>query len=128
MLAVPEVGTIQCSYHIAAPEVINHYLEPSQQAVEKGQIDFFAQDMWSLGCLLVWLVVGDDPFIVTHEELALENENVWEVVHMKHNLWVSWMPNSRRLQPACMTHSVHRCILVETRVMLGNCTSQHASR
>ncbi|KAL3157150.1 hypothetical protein ABBQ38_001391 [Trebouxia sp. C0009 RCD-2024] len=81
---------IQSSPQFAAPEVINHYLDPSQQAVQQNQISFFAQDMWSLGCLLVWLLVGDDPFPVTIEELAAADMSLCEMLHVKQNLWAAY--------------------------------------
>ncbi|KAL3157152.1 Ribosomal protein S6 kinase alpha-5 [Trebouxia sp. C0009 RCD-2024] len=81
---------IQSSPQFAAPEVINHYLDPSQQAVQQNQISFFAQDMWSLGCILVWLLVGDDPFPVTIEELAAADMSLCEMLHVKQNLWAAY--------------------------------------
>ena len=89
MLAVPKIGNIQCSPGYAAPEVITHYVEPDSQAVKKKQIDFQAQDMWSLGCLLVWLMFSETPFAVRQEDAAKAKKNVFEMVHMKQNLWVS---------------------------------------
>ena len=92
MVAVPEIGDIQCTPTIAAPEVIKHYLGLSNQAIEEHQISCFAQDMWSLGCILVWLMIGRNAFAVGVKEAAKGGKDVVEIIHTKHNAWVSLLP------------------------------------
>lgn len=43
----------------------------------------------SLGCLLVWLVIGYDPFLVNKEEVASAEQGMLEGIHRKQNSWVS---------------------------------------
>ena len=88
MLAVPEVD-IQTTAQVAAPEILEYYLASHKQASQRKHIDFQAQDMWSLGCLLVWLITGTQAFTVTEDELAEANKTVREVLHAKHRLCVS---------------------------------------
>lgn len=49
--------------------------------------------MWSLGCILVWLMIGGEAFSVGIKDTeAGKFEDVLEVVHMKHSAWVSLLP------------------------------------
>lgn len=51
----------------AAPEVLAYQLQPDDNALF-GEISFQAQECWSLGCVLVWLLIGTDPFTTYREE------------------------------------------------------------
>lgn len=63
-----DVFYLQSTWAYAAPEVLAYNLQPCDQLFEK--IKFQGQDCWSLGCLLVWLLIGRDPFSLPAQEMA----------------------------------------------------------
>ena len=51
-------------------------------------ISFHAQDVWSLGCLLVWLVTEEVPFFWDPAESDSLQIGHLECMCMKHDAWV----------------------------------------
>ncbi len=66
LIAEPEMGNIQSSPSYAATEVLAFMADPSWEAFN--EIDFWAQDAWSIGCILAWLMTGEDPFATSQQE------------------------------------------------------------
>lgn len=85
------VYTLQCSWAYAAPEVLAYNLDPCVELFEK--INFQSQDCWSLGCLLIWLLIGRDPFSMSVEERAqhgdLDASELQHDLRRKQLTWVS---------------------------------------
>ena len=58
------------------------------------KISFQVQDCWSLGCVLVWLLTGTDPFTVYDEEyreLGLQSNSEYQkTLRTKQAAWVSF--------------------------------------
>lgn len=52
---------------IASPEVLLTYMKPEEVEL-LDNVDYQAQDVYSLGCLLVWLLAGREPVMVTEQE------------------------------------------------------------
>ena len=86
MLADP-LARPQSSAPYACPEVTRFLLHVTAELFD--EISFPAQDIWSLGCLLVWLVTGEDPFAWREEDSDFHNVGQMECMCMKHTAWVS---------------------------------------
>lgn len=64
--------TLQCSWAYAAPEVLTYNVDPCDETFE--DINLQSQDCWSLGCLLIWLFIGTDPFSMPVEKRGLPGD------------------------------------------------------
>ncbi len=64
--AEPQIGNIQSTPSYAATEVLAFMADPSWEAFD--EISFWGQDAWSIGCILAWLVTGEDPFAGCEQE------------------------------------------------------------
>lgn len=62
-----DVEYLQSTWGYAAPEVLEYNLQPDNDELF-WKISFQGQDCWSLGCVLVWLLIGTDPFTIYDEE------------------------------------------------------------
>ena len=58
---------LQCSGGYAAPEVLKTYEEPDRPEL-KERVDKQAQDAYSLGCVLLWLLTGHHVFNISPGE------------------------------------------------------------
>ena len=106
MPAAPLGGT-QSSIPCACPEVIQFMLHLNEELLD--DISFQAQDVWSLGCLLVWLVTGDLPFLCFLEELEICKISQLECMCLKHAAWVS-SPTGSLLSLAILHKSCSFCL------------------
>lgn len=43
-------------------------MTPCEELLDK--VNFQGQDAWSLGCVLIWLLMGHDPFSLSNEDCA----------------------------------------------------------
>ena len=78
MVLPADVENMQSNLGFASPEVLAHLTQPDND-MPRGEISFQAQDCWSLGCVLVWLLIGTDPFTLYRDEcLALG-------LHLRHH-------------------------------------------
>lgn len=87
MLAEPG-NDPQTTLDFACPEIV-HYLNDMTDD-NLGKINFTAQDMWSVGCMLVLLVTGQDPFACFNSELDLHKISHLECMIRKQAAWVSF--------------------------------------
>lgn len=87
MLADPD-NVPQSTLDFACPEVIHYLTDMTEDIFDK--ISFTAQDCWSAGCLLVWLVTGQDPFAWSVAESDLHKLSQVECMSRKHAAWVSF--------------------------------------
>ncbi len=71
MLAVPP-HDLQSTYGFACPEVVLTFMYEYSIEMMK-TVSFRAQEAWSLGCILVWLLTGENPFFVSEEEAHEKN-------------------------------------------------------
>lgn len=86
----------QTSLPYACPEVLLFLRHMTDDYFEL--ISFQAQDIWSLGCLLVWLIMGRDPFAwfpSTESDLLMGH---MECLCKKHAAWVSLRSSSCELK------------------------------
>ncbi len=65
VFAVPD--HLLSSLQIACPEVAHAQLDPDCEEL-KEQVNLTAQDVWSLACILIWLLTGENPFLMSEEE------------------------------------------------------------
>lgn len=87
----------QSSYPYVCPEVLLFLRHATDDYFDL--ISYQAQDIWSLGCLLVWLIVGQDPFAwipTTESDLLMGH---MECLCKKHAAWVSLSSGSLELRP-----------------------------
>ena len=64
---------------------------PGRQRYRYREVDFFANDLWSLACLLVWMLTEFEAFDFLDEEADEEHdfEEDAEWAQERHELWVS---------------------------------------
>ncbi|KAL0021754.1 hypothetical protein WJX79_003949 [Trebouxia sp. C0005] len=77
----------QSSYPYVCPEVLLFLRHATDDYFDL--ISYQAQDIWSLGCLLVWLIVGQDPFAwipTTESDLLMGH---MECLCKKHAAWAA---------------------------------------
>ena len=87
MLAEPG-NNPQTTLDFACPEIV-HYLNDATDD-NLGKVNFTAQDSWSLDCMLVWLVTGQDPFACFNSELDYHKLSHLECMTRKQAAWVSF--------------------------------------
>ena len=87
MLADPG-NNPQTTVDFACPEIVHYMNDITDENL--GRINFTAQDSWSLGCLLVWLVTGQDPFACFNSELDMHKLSHLECMTRKQAAWVSF--------------------------------------
>lgn len=59
---------ILSTWSFAAPEVLAYQMTPCDELFEK--VSFESQDSWSLGCMLIWLLTGQEPFSLYPDDVA----------------------------------------------------------
>ena len=87
MLADPGNDT-QTTLDFACPEIVTYLNDMTDDNL--GEINFTAQDMWSVGCMLVWLATGQDPFACFNCELDMHKLTHLECMTRKQAAWVSF--------------------------------------
>jgi len=60
--------TAQATRDISSPEVMAAAVSILQGIMYREHVDFLAHDIWSLACLLVWMLSGCHPFLYMMEE------------------------------------------------------------
>ena len=107
MLSV-DVYYLQSTWAYAAPEVLAYNLQPCDQLFEK--IKFQKQDCWSLGYLLVWLLIGTDPFSLPAEELAeldiQDSSDLQQALRHRQGAWVRYPLSSRSVISSSLCRAI----------------------
>lgn len=80
---------------------------PSWEAFD--EISFWAQDAWSIGCILVWLVTGEDPFAGCDQE-----DDAGAMLHcllQRHAALVSQLQTTPICYPNTNLETLNQCLL-----------------
>lgn len=81
---------ILTTWTYAAPEVLAYELDPCDERFE--EVSFERQDAWSLGCILLWMLTGQEPFCLTQEEVAgvnmRDSREVQIAIYKRQLAWV----------------------------------------
>ena len=105
--AEPQIGNIQSTPSYAAPEVLAFMAAPSWEAFD--EISFWAQDAWSIGCILAWLVTGEDPFAGCDQE-----GDAGAILHcllQRHAALVSQLQTTPTCYPKTNLETLNQCLL-----------------
>lgn len=106
-------GTVtpQASHAISSPEVMAAAVSILQGITYSEHVDFLAHDIWSLACLLVWMLSGCHAFMHMVEEDGnnpelQERDGLMRFIMARQHDWVSHAIWLRRVLQANRT-SVH---------------------